>query len=144
MAEAVVEIVEPVIEESKLQAPIIEEPEPKKKGGRPAGAKDKAPRTRKKITIVEEPLEHARETPPEEPSQPKPAPKVLPRHCQGTAKVLPRLNVSFEPPAEIEEPPSPRSIMKSASLCILQLRHLTERARKTHLQDMHTKKLHSF
>ena len=135
MAEAVVEIVEPVIEESKLQAPIIEEPEPKKKGGRPAGAKDKAPRTRKKITIVEEPLEPpARETPPE-PEAPPPKP---------TPKALPRLNVSFEPPAEVEEPPSPRTVMKSASLSILQLRHLTDRARKTHLQDMHTKKLHSF
>ena len=136
MAEAVVEIVEPVIEESKLQAPIIEEPETKKKGGRPAGAKDKAPRTRnKKITIVEEPLEPpARETPPE-PEAPPPKP---------TPKALPRLNVSFEPPVEIEEPPSPRTVMKSASLSILQLRHLTERARKTHLQDMHTKKLHSF
>jgi hypothetical protein len=134
MAEAVVEIVEPVIEESKLQSPIIEEPEPKKKGGRPAGAKDKAPRTRKKITIVEEPLEPpARETPPEPEAPPKPTPKALPR-----------LNVSFETPAEVEEPPSPRTVMKSASLSILQLRHLTDRARKTHLQDMHTKKLHSF
>ena len=135
MAEAVVEIVEPVIEESKLQAPIIEEPEQKKKGGRPAGAKDKAPRTRKKITIVEEPLEPpVPETPPE-PEAPPPKP---------TPKALPKQNVSFETPAEIEEPPSPRTVMKSASLSILQLRHLTDRARKTHLQDMHTKKLHSF
>ena len=135
MTEAVVEIVEPIVEESKLQASIIEEPEPKKKGGRPAGAKDKAPRTRKKITIVEEPLEPpVPETPPE-PEAPPPKP---------TPKALPRLNVSFEPHVEIEEPPSPRTVMKSASLSILQLRHLTDRARKTHLQDMHTKKLHSF
>ena len=143
MAEAIVEIVEPIVKESEAPAPVIEEPtaEPKKKAGRPAGAKDKAPRSRKKITIVEEPVEPpAPETPPEEPPQPKPAPKTP----KPAPKVLPRLNVSFEPPAEIEEPPSPRSIMKSASLSILQLRHLTEMARKTHLQDMHTKKLHSF
>ena len=135
MAEAVVEIVEPIVEESKPPAPIVEDPEPKKKGGRPAGAKDKAPRTRKKITIVEEPLEHTRETPPEEETLPPPKPKP---------KDLPKLHVAFEPHVEIEEPPSPRTVMKSASISILQLRHLTERARKTHLQDMHTKKLHSF
>ena len=137
MAKAIVEpIVEPTLEESKPPAPIVEEiaAEPKKKAGRPAGAKDKAPRTRKKITIVEEPLEPpAPETPPE-PEAPPPKP---------TPKALPKLNVSFEPHVEIEEPPSPRTVMKSASLSILQLRHLTERARKTHLQDMHTKKLHS-
>ena len=136
MAEAIVEIVGPIIEESKPPAPIIEEAKPKKQAGRPAGAKDKAPRTRKKITIVEEPLEPpAPETPPEPEAPPPPKP---------TPKALPKLNVSFEPHVEIEEPPSPRTVMKSASLSILQLRHLTERARKTHLQDMHTKKLHSF
>ena len=140
MAEEIVEIVEPIVEEIEPQAPILEEPPtpaPKKKAGRPAGAKDKAPRTRKKITIVEEPLEPpAPETPPEELEAPPPPPKPTP-------KALPRLNVSFETPAEIEEPPSPRTVMKTASLSILQLRHLTERARKTHLQDLHTKKLHS-
>ena len=137
MAEAVVEIVEPIVEESKPPAPIVEDPEPKKKGGRPAGAKDKAPRTRKKITIVEEPLESPAPDTPKEPEAP--APKTKP-----TPKALPKLHVSFEPPVEIEEPPSPRTIMKTASLSILQLRDLTDRARKTHLQDMHTKKLHSY
>ena len=134
MAESIVEIVEPIVEESKPPAPIVEEAKPKKQAGRPAGAKDKAPRTRKKITIIEEPLEPPA---PEQPEEPKAPPKPTP-------KALPRLNVSFEPPVEIEEPPSPRTVMKSASLSILQLRHLTERARKTHLQDMHTKKLHSY
>ncbi len=134
MTEAVVEIVEPIVEESKPPAPIVEEAKPKKQAGRPAGAKDKAPRTRKKITIIEEPLEPpAPETPEEPKAPPKPTPMALPRP-----------NVSFEPHVEIEEPPSPRTVMKSASLSILQLRHLTDTARKTHLQDMHTKKLHSF
>jgi len=42
----------------------------------------------------------------------------------------------------VEEPPSPRTIMRSASINILQLRELTEKAKKTHLQDMYTRKLH--
>ena len=59
MAEAIVEpIVDIVAEKEEPAAPVVEEkpPEPKKKG-RPAGAKDRAPR-KKKITIVEEPVSY--------------------------------------------------------------------------------------
>jgi hypothetical protein len=49
-----------------------------------------------------------------------------------------------KPPAEIEDPPSPRSVMRSAGRSILQLRELTERAKKAHLEDQYTKKLHRF
>ena len=145
MAEAIVEpIVEPITEKIEPPAPIVEEPaaaEPKKKAGRPAGAKDKAPRTRKKIVIVEEPLQPP---PPEAPAPPvEPAPKPAKPAKAAPLKTLPRLDVSFEPEAEIEEPPSPRTVMRSASMSILQLRSLTERAKKTHLQEAYTKNLRS-
>ena len=130
--EEVLEKSEPIVEASK---PVVE-PAPKKKGGRPAGAKDKAPR-KKKITIVEEPLEAEPEPEPEPVVKEAPKPKVKP-----APKALPRLDVSFEAPVE-EAPPTPRTIMRTASMNILQLHRLTERARKTHLGEAYTKKLHS-
>ena len=143
MAEAIVEpIVEPITEKIEPPAPIVGQPaaEPKKKAGRPAGAKDKAPRTRKKIVIVEELLQ----PPPEVPAPPvEPAPKPAKPAKAAPLKTLPRLDVSFEPEVEIEEPPSPRTVMRSASMSILQLRSLTERAKKTHLQEAYTKNLRS-
>ena len=142
MADAVIEpIVEPITEKIEPPAPIVEEPaaEPKKKAGRPAGAKDKAPRTRKKIVIVEEPLQ----PPPPEAPPVETAPKPAKPAKAAPLKTLPRLDVSFEPEAEIEEPPSPRTVMRSASMSILQLRSSTERAMKTHLQEAYTKNLRS-
>ena len=135
MADAIVEpIVDIVSEKEEPPAPIVDEPTgpEAKKRGRPSGAKDRAPR-KKKVTIVEEPLEAP--PPPPEPETPKPRTKPAP-------KAIPRLDVSFEPP--IEEPPSPRSVMRSASINILQLRELTERAKKAHLEETYTKKLHRF
>ena len=136
MAEAIVEpIVDVVAEKEEPPAPIVEEPAaPEKKRGRPAGAKDRAPR-KKKVTIVEEPLEAP--PPPPEPETPKPRTKPAP-------KATPRSDVSVEPHVEIEEPPSPRSVLRSASMNILQLRELTERAKKAHLEEQYTKKLHRF
>ena len=143
MDEPVVEKTDPVVEpvkeknESVVENEPPPDPKPKSKGGRPAGSKDKTPRTRKKITVVEEPL-HAPPPAqpvqePETPKATKPAPKAAPK-------------VSLEPPVEepVEEPPSPRSVMRSASMNILQLRELTERARRSHLQETYTKRLHRF
>ena len=148
MEEVVVETSEPQVQKTKPAEPIIAEAipapaepttaEPKKKG-RPAGAKDKAPRKKTKIAIIEEPL-RAPTPEPEPVEEPKPRAKPAPKARQ-QADPLPKLHVSFdEPPAE--EPPSPRTIMRSASINILQLRELTEKAKKTHLQDMYTRKLH--
>jgi len=135
MAEAIVEpIVEPTVEKEEAPAAIVEEPvaaEPKKRG-RPSGAKDRAPR-KKKVTVVEEPLpapppaQQVQE--PETPKATKPTPKAAPK-------------VSLEPP--VEEPPSPRTVMRSASMNILQLRELTERTRRLHLQETFTKKLQCY
>ena len=134
MAEAIVEpIVDIVAEKEEPQAPIVEPAAPEKKRGRPSGAKDRAPR-KKKVTIVEEPLEAP---PPQEPETPKPRTKPAP-------KATPRFDVIMEPHVEIEDPPSPRSVMRSAGRSILQLRELTERAKKAHLEDQYTKKLHRF
>ena len=131
MAEAIVDpIVDIVAEKEEPPAPIVEPAAPEKKRGRPSGAKDRAPR-KKKVTIVEEPLEAP--PPPQEPETPKPRTKPAP-------KAIPQSDV----PAQIEEPPSPRSVMRSAGRSILQLRELTERAKKAHLEDQYTKKLHRF
>ena len=133
MAEANVEpIVDIVAEKEEPPAPIVEPAAPEKKRGRPAGAKDQAP-LKKKVTIVEEPLE----APPPPPPEPKPRTKPAP-------KATPKSDVAVEPPAEIEEPPSPRSVMRSAGRSILQLRELTERAKKAHLEETYTKKLLRF
>jgi len=127
---------EPLVKASEA----VVEPAPKKKGGRPAGAKDKAPR-KKKITIVEEPLEP--QPSPEPEPEPEPVAKEAPKpKVKPAPKALPRLDVSFEAPVE-EAPPTPRTIMRTASMNILQLHRLTERARKTHLGEACTKKLHS-
>ena len=142
MAEAIVEpIVEPVLEKELPAEPIVEPATPRvepKKKGRPAGAKDSAPR-KKKVTIVEEPL--IAPVPP----APAPAPKPVLAHkpAPQAPTTLPRLDVAFEEPAHIE-PPSPRTVMRTASMSILQLRDLTEKAKKIHLQDVYTKRLHRF
>ena len=135
MAEAIVEpIVDIVAEKEEPPAPIVEPAAPeKKKRGRPSGVKDRVPR-KKKVTIVEEPLEAP--PPPPEPETPKPR-KPAP-------KATPRFDVSVEPHVEIDDPPSPRSVLRSASMNILQLRELTERAKKAHLEEQYTKKLHRF
>ena len=143
MTEAIVEaIVESNVEKSDPPEPIIQEPqaspaEPKKKG-RLSGAKDKTPR-KKKITIIEEPLEQPPPPPPPPPPEPVEAPK---QRVKPAPKALPRLDVSFEEPARVEEPDTPRTVMRTASISILQLRDLTERAKKSHLQEAYTKKLH--
>jgi len=135
MADAIVEpIVDIVVEKEEPPAPIVEPAAPEKKRGRPSGAKDRAPR-KKKVTIVEEPLEAP--PPPPEPETPKPRTKSTP-------KATPQLDVAVEPPAQIEDPPSPRSVMRSAGRSILQLRELTERAKKAHLEETYTKKLLRF
>jgi len=112
MDEAIVEVVEntpsttPVVEP---QEPAKTEPTAKSKGGRPAGAKDKAPR-KKKVVIVEEEVpqtraKHEKTTPiktvdTSQPSAPAPVPE--PTRASEPAR-------SSEP---VREPPSPRSIIR--------------------------------
>ena len=144
MAEANVEQSEPNFEEGEPVVatndenaipepitPVVETPDPKKRG-RPAGAKDKAPR-KKKLTIVEEPIVSE---PAPEVVQPKPKAQPKPKQQE-----LPVSTVTFEEPV-VEEPPSPRTIMRDASRTLMQLKHLSDTARKTHLGELYTQKLH--
>ena len=107
---------------------VVESP-PKKKGGRPAGSKDKAPRRKK---IVEEPI--VQELPKPEPAQPpksEPQPKAEP-------KPEPK-PVSQEP-----EPMSPRSLLKVSANHMLEAKRLAASARKAHLGSAYTSRLAVF
>ena len=135
MEEPIVEVVpkteenSPVIEKN---SPIVEAPAAKSKGGRPAGAKDKAPR-KKKIVIVEEPIAKA----PVEIEKPKPQPEPV--------KEPVRREVQFQEPTRAqEEPPSPRTIIRQSANHMLEFKRLNDAARKTHLQHAYTRRLAAF
>jgi len=131
-----VENVEKTVEKSEEVAP--------KKKGRPAGAKDKAPRAKKpRVVVVEEPLE----APPvktqsaggqTESSQPPASLPAAPLETPRTAvHVAPEIH---EPTA----PPSPRTVMREASRHILELKRLESSARRTHLGELYGSRLHTF
>ena len=126
-----VENVEKTVEKSEEAAP--------KKKGRPAGAKDKAPRKKPRVVVVEEPIE----APPVKTqsaggqtvsSQP---PADLPAAPLETPRAAPEIH---EPPA----PPSPRTVMREASRHILELKRLESSARRTHLGELYGSRLHTF
>jgi len=109
------------------------EPATQKRGrGRPAGAKDKAPRARKP-RIVEQPLE----------PEPAPAPVVE----APTPAPKPRVQKVQAPPPEppiVPEPPSPRSQQREAARLIFHLQHQKNESRRATLRDMYTKDLLSY
>lgn len=120
---------DPIIETEPGAAAKNETPPPdpipeKAKKGRPAGAKDRAPR-KKKITIVEEPL-----AAPQEPSS---------SSVVETERPPPAAE-----PMVVVAPPSPRTALREASQHMINLRQMSDRMRKSHLQETYTKKLHSF
>ena len=122
----------PTIEE---KTPKIEEKTPKieetaaktaseeKKKGRPAGAKDKAPR-KKKIVIVEEPI-HV----------------PVPREPRPKAAEPPEVPRAPEPQPE---PPSPRTIYRAATRHVMHAENQKIDARRTQIQQTYTQKLHTF
>ena len=116
--------------EAPVEAP--PNPAPKKKAGRPAGAKDKAPR-RKTLKIVEEPI--VKEPPKPEPAQP--APKAEP---EPKAEPKPEAKPSNPTP----EPMSPQSLLRESARHMLELKRLNDSARKSHLQSMYTRRLAVF
>ena len=114
-----------------------------KRRGRPAGSKDKAPR-KKKIVVVEaevsEPV-----MPPEE--EPKPPPKASPKTPKPPSK---RAASSVEPeeqpsaqPSEQVEPLSPNTVVREASRHILKLKSISAQARRDHIFQTYTAKLHA-
>ena len=139
MEEPIVEVVPktedvvPKTEEGVEQnSAVIEAPAAKSKGGRPAGAKDKAPR-KKKIVIVAEPIAK----PP--PEIEKPTPQAEP------VKEPVRREVQFQEPARAhEEPPSPRTIIRQSAGHVLELKRLNDAARKNHLQSACARRLAAF
>ena len=108
----------PKIEETVAKTESAEE----KKKGRPAGAKDKAPR-KKKIVIVEEPLH----VPPREPR----------RKAEEPPEVL-------RAPVHEPEPPSPRTIYRAATRHVMHAQNQKIDARRTQIQQTYTQKLHTF
>ena len=140
MDEPIVDVVaktEPV--EAKSDAKIetesaAEVPVAKKKGGRPAGAKDKAPR-KKKVVIVEEPVSK----PPAEIEESIHPPKPVKESVKKTTVEAPQVE-----PEPVREPPSPRSIIRESARHMLDLKRLNESARKTHLQNTYTRRLAAF
>jgi hypothetical protein len=126
-----VENVEKTVEKSEEVAP--------KKKGRPAGAKDKAPRVKKpRVVVVEEPLEAPPVKKQTESSQPPAVSPAAPLETPRTAvHVAPEIH---EPPA----PPSPRTVMREASRHILELKRLESSARRTHLGELYGSRLHTF
>ena len=145
MDEAVVEVVEntpsttPV---SEPQEPAKTEPEAKSKGGRPAGAKDKAPR-KKKVVVVVEDLPESRA----EPEKRSPA-KSVTAASSSAAPAPPEPVRAPEPTREPEplhnEPPSPRAIIRQSADHMLALKRLNMQARKDHLSSAYTRGLASF
>jgi hypothetical protein len=125
-----VENVEKTVEKSEEVAP--------KKKGRPAGAKDKAPRAKKpRVVVVEEPLESPVKTHSQPPADLPAAPLETHRAGGRTVQVAPEIH---EPPA----PPSPRTVMREASRHILELKRLESSARRTHLGELYGSRLHTF
>ena len=127
--EKVEKLDENVVENSTPEAAPVLAP---KKMGRPAGAKDRAPR-KKKITIVEEPLV---ETKPE-PADP---PKMAPPQKQTAPPPSPVVELAPAPRAE-EAPPSPRTVLREASRNILELKRLEGSVRKTNLREIYSRGL---
>ena len=111
------EIVETIPEIPEKEPDPVPEPVPEnpapKRRGRPEGARDRAPR-KKKIVIAEEEAQPA----------PEPAPVQTP----------------VQEPAPED---SPRTLIRNASEHILKLKNVTKMARKAHLQETYTRRLHS-
>ena len=118
----------PVIEEPPAQEPA---PEPKRGRGRPAGAKDKAPRTAKPRVRVE-PI-----------PQPKQAPKQAPAPAQAAlAPERPPSPVVERPPSP--EPPSPRTLYRQTSAHLLNLRDVMNSQKRASVAERYTSRLHAW
>ena len=117
----------PAIKEPPAQEPA---PEPKRGRGRPAGAKDKAPRTKPKVRA--EPIPQPAEP---KPAEPKPAAKPAPAPAQAPP-------VEERPPSP--EPPSPRTLFRQTSAHLLNLRDVMNSQKRASAAERYTSKLHSW
>jgi hypothetical protein len=119
-----------------------ENPPPPKRGGRPPGAKDKVPRAvpRRKVTIVEEPLVSAQQSP----QTPSPA-KAAAAKAAAKARAPPAPKA---PPAEqqvryvdrfVEH--SPRTLMHLAASHAMDAQRSKQDARREHFSNVFTSRL---
>ena len=111
---------------------VVEEPpapaEPKRGRGRPAGAKDKAPRTAKprvRAEPIPQPVEPKR-------AAPKPAPAPVEEPPQ----------VEERPPSP--EPPSPRTLFRQTSAHLLNLRDVMNSQKRASAAERYTSRLHAW
>ena len=124
-----------------------------KRRGRPAGSKDKAPR-KKKVVVVEAEVSEPM-VPPEDVEQPKPPPKASPKppkpspksspNAQSSVEPEPSAQPSAQPSADFQsiEPLSPNTIVREASRHILKLKSISAQARRDHIFQTYTAKLHA-
>ena len=115
--------------------PTNDAPAPKKRG-RPAGAKDKAPRVKKTVVIVEEPL-----LAPEPEKKPPRVKKARPPPPPESESEEESSEVATPPVAQAHEPPTPRDMYKEASNMIFKLQYTKNDARRSRLQEQYTKGL---
>jgi hypothetical protein len=124
-----------------------------KRRGRPAGSKDKAPR-KKKVVVVEAEVSEPM-APPEDVEQHKPPPKQSPKPSKPSPKPSPNAQPSVEPEPSAQpsaqpsadfqqlEPLSPNTIVREASRHILKLKSISAQARRDHIFQTYTAKLHA-
>ena len=99
--------------------------EPKRGRGRPAGSKDRAPRTKPRVKV--EPI------PQPEPKQPTPAP---------LGDLPDRSPPPERPPSP--EPPSPRTLFRQTSAHLLNLRDVMNSQKRSSAADRYTSRLHAW
>jgi hypothetical protein len=118
-----------------------------KKRGRPAGSKDKAPR-KKKIVVVEEDVSE-----PSPPALPQALPPALPELSPEPPALTQAKPPKTKPKAKMPkpaalpqpepEPLSPGTVMREASHHILKLKSISAQARRDHIFQTYTAKLHA-
>ena len=109
------------------QEPEPPQAEPKRGRGRPAGSKDKAPRTTK-------PKVRAEPIPSREPPAPKRAPAPEPSPVPEP--------VEERPPTP--EPPSPRTLFRQTSAHLLNLRDVMNSQKRASVAERYTSRLHAW
>ena len=121
------------IEAPPEETPAVQEPapEPKRGRGRPAGSKDRAPRTKPKVRV--EPIP--------QPAEPKPAAKPAAKPAPAPQAVDTR-PVEERPPSP--EPPSPRTLFRQTSAHLLNLRDVMNSQKRASAAERYTSKLHSW
>ena len=115
-----------------------------KRRGRPAGSKDKAPR-KNNIVVVEAEVSEPVVPPEEEPKPPPKPPKPSPKKAQSSVGPESEEQPSTQPSADFQqiEPLSPNTIVREASRHILKLKSISAQARRDHIYQTYTAKLHA-